>query len=311
MSFKHIAELFDLLDSPDASGVVAANFLKKYGAGEVFVQTVSGEGGSTDMVRVVIPGKNGKAAGGTARTLGIIGRLGGLGARPEQIGFVSDGDGALTVLAAAGKLLEMAARGDQLDGDVIVATHVDPDAPTSPHEPVPFMGSSIDMSINNEYEVQPEMDAILSVDATKGNRVCNHTGFAITPTIKEGWILRVSESLLDVVERTSGKPPVIMPITSQDITPYGNDVYHVNSIVQPTTATTAPVVGVAITTETMTAGSATGATNLVVVEATVRFVIEAAKDFGRGIATFYDEAEFESLTSRYGSLNHLQGLGTA
>lgn len=311
MSFKHVTELFDLLDSPDASGEVAANFLRKYGAEDVFVETVSGGEGTTDMVRVVIPGKNGKAVGGTARTLGIIGRLGGLGARPEQIGFVSDGDGALTVLAAAGKLLEMAARGDRLDGDVIVATHVDPDAPVSPHDPAPFMGSSIDMSINNDYEVQPEMDAILSVDTTKGNRVCNHSGFAITPTIKEGWILRISESLMDVVERTTGKPPVIMPITTQDITPYGNDVYHVNSIVQPTTATTVPVVGVAITTETMVAGSATGATNLAVVESTVRFVIEAAKDFGRGIANFYDEAEFESLTNKYGSLKQLQDFGTA
>ncbi|MGO0916215.1 DUF1177 family protein, partial [Clostridioides difficile] len=42
-----------------------------------------------------IPGKNGKLKGGDAPTLGILGRLGGIGARPEVIGFVSDGDGAL------------------------------------------------------------------------------------------------------------------------------------------------------------------------------------------------------------------------
>ncbi|HUW78820.1 MAG TPA: DUF1177 domain-containing protein [Candidatus Nanopelagicaceae bacterium] len=309
MSYKHVIELFDLLDSPGASGEVAATFLKKYGANDVFVETVTGKGGETDMVHVTIPGANGKLMGGSARTLGIIGRLGGIGARPEQIGFVSDGDGALTVLAAAAKLLEMSMRGDKLDGDIIIATHIDPDAPTRPHDPVPFMDSSIDMAVNNEYEVYPEMDAILSVDTTKGNRICNHNGFAITPTIKEGWILRISDTLLNIVERTSGNSAVIMPITLQDITPYENGIFHVNSVVQPTTATAAPVVGVAITTETMVAGCATGATNIAVIESTVRFIIEVAKDYGRGIADFYDEAEFQSLTDRYGSLKHLQGLG--
>jgi hypothetical protein len=30
-------------------------------------------------------------------------------------------------------------------GDVIVVTHTCPNAPTTPHEPVPFMGSPVDM----------------------------------------------------------------------------------------------------------------------------------------------------------------------
>ncbi len=66
------------------------------------------------MVRVRIPGSRGRAAGGEAPTIGLLGRLGGLGARPERIGFVSDGDGALTALACAAKLLSMHARGDVL-----------------------------------------------------------------------------------------------------------------------------------------------------------------------------------------------------
>ncbi|WP_254171499.1 DUF1177 family protein, partial [Clostridioides difficile] len=41
-----------------------------------------------------------------APTLGILGRLGGIGARPEVIGFVSDGDGALVAIAVAAKLLD-------------------------------------------------------------------------------------------------------------------------------------------------------------------------------------------------------------
>ena len=88
------------------------------------VQRIEGPKGHTDMVRILIPGKNGKSKGGNAGTIGILGRLGGLGARPEQIGFVSDGDGALTALAVAAKLLRMQAKGDFLEGDVFVSTHV-------------------------------------------------------------------------------------------------------------------------------------------------------------------------------------------
>lgn len=152
------------------------------------------------------------------------------------------------------------------------------------------------------------MDAILSVDTTKGNRVLNHRGFAITPTVKDGWILRVSESLLDVASRTTGVAPAVLPITTQDITPYGNGVFHVNSILQPATATDAPVVGVAITTETAVAGSATGATDLRVVESAVRFVIEVAKDHGRGLVVFHDAPEFASLVEQYGSMSRLRTL---
>ena len=102
-----------------------------------------GRGGETDFIRVCIPGENGRSAGGPAPTIGIIGRLGGLGARPAVTGFVSDGDGALCALAAGLKLAEMRAHGDRLQGDVVVCTHICPNAPVVPHEPVPLMGSPV------------------------------------------------------------------------------------------------------------------------------------------------------------------------
>ena len=68
------------------------------------------------------------------------------------------------------------------------------------HDPVPFMGSPVEMSQVNREEVSPELDAILSVDTTKGNRVINTRGFAISPTVKEGYILRTSEDLLDLMQ---------------------------------------------------------------------------------------------------------------
>ena len=58
--------------------------------------------------------------------------------------------------------------------------------------------------------------------------------------------MKVSKDLLDVYQNTVGELPKVFAITNQDITPYGNDLYHLNSIMQPCTVTSAPVVGVAI-----------------------------------------------------------------
>ena len=158
MLLKQLMEVFDILDDSQASGEKMKNYLHEIAPDcKVEVLKLTGpEGKSTDVIRIYIPGKSGKMSGGTAPTLGIIGRLGGLGARPVMTGFVSDGDGALASLTAAAKLLDMQKKGDALEGDVIVATHICPDAPTQPHEPVPFMGSPVEMHQNNETEVLPE-----------------------------------------------------------------------------------------------------------------------------------------------------------
>ena len=289
MLYKQLIELFDILDSASASGAQVVEYFRSI-VPDCQVETYPLEGpkGHTDMVRILIPGRNGKSKGGSAKTMGILGRLGGLGARPEQLGFVSDGDGALTALAVAAKLLDMQKKGDFLEGDVFISTHVCPDAPTTPHEPVPFMNSPVETWQVNKEEV---------------------TGFAISPTVKEGYILRVSEDLLDVMISTTGRLPHVFALSQQDITPYGNGLYHLNSILQPATATKAPVVGVAVTTETTVAGCATGATHLEDLEDAGRFMLEAAKAFGNGLCSFYDEEEFGRIQKLYGSMEHFQTLG--
>lgn len=309
MSLRATMEVFSLLDDATADGTKVADALRSAGPVEVSVKRVQGGKGSTDFVKVLIRGKQGRAGGGSAPTLGVIGRLGGIGARPEMIGFVSDGDGACAALAVAMKVASMGAKGDLLPGDLIVSTHVCPHAPTQPHEPVPFMGSPVDMATMNRLEVDDGMDGVISIDTTKGNRVINHRGFAISPTVKEGYILRVSESLLDIMTVTTGRLPVTFPITMQDITPYGNGLYHLNSILQPATATRAPVVGVAITAETAVPGCATGATHLTDVEEAVRFVVEVAKSFGAGKCELYGPSEFARLVALYGPMTHLQTPG--
>jgi hypothetical protein len=156
--------------------------------------------------------------------------------------------------------------------------------------------------------IDEKMDAILSVDTTKGNEIINVKGFAISPTVKEGYILKVSNDLLNIQERVSGKLPVVLPITMQDITPYGNDIHHINSIMQPATVTKSPVVGVAITTESAVPGCATGASHPFDLELAARFCVEVAKDFTSGRCKFYDEAEFQRLLQLYGSMRKLVGL---
>lgn len=304
---KQVVDVLEVLDDPGASGARVAELFRARGAADVTVETVAGERGRTDFVKLVVRGTRGTRTGGDAPTLGVIGRLGGVGARPVEIGYVSDGDGATASLAAGLKLVEMARRGDVLPGDVIVATHVCPDAPQIPHDPVPFMGSPVDMATMNRLEVDPAMDAILSIDTTKGNRVVNVRGIAISPTVRQGWVLRVSEDLLDLLQRVTGRPPVVFPVTTQDITPYGNGVFHINSILQPATATAAPVVGVAITTEVPVPGSGTGASHEVDIELAARFAVEVAKGFGAGRVRFHDPAELERLVALYGPLTHLQG----
>lgn len=310
MLIKQVMEVFDVLDSSTVDGAAVKKYLQAVNPeANVEVYPLEGPKGSTDMVKVRIPGTNGKSKGGSAPTIGLLGRLGGIGARPEMIGFVSDGDGALCALAVAAKLLDMQTKGDYLEGDVFVSTQICPHAPTAPHKPVPFMGSPVEMSQVNKEEVSPELDAILTVDTTKGNRVINTRGFAISNTVKEGWILRVSEDLLEIMQRTTGQLPYVFPLSMQDITPYGNDVYHLNSILQPCTATKAPVVGVAITTETMVPGCATGSSHFADVEETARYMMEVAKSFGRGEVSFYDEKEYDRLVKLYGRMDQLQTLG--
>ena len=157
MLLRQILEIYEYVDSAYANGEEIKKYMESLGAEYVEVKTITGEKGKTDFVRIKIPGLKGKTKGMDAPTLGVLGRLGGIGARPEMIGMVSDADGAVVALAVAAKILDMRNKGDYLDGDVIISTHICPDAPTQPHKPVPFMGSPVDMATVNREEVSGEL----------------------------------------------------------------------------------------------------------------------------------------------------------
>ncbi|MDP3057864.1 MAG: DUF1177 domain-containing protein [bacterium] len=308
MGLKQVLEAYELLDNAFITGEKVKSFLHHFGEAEIRVSSVIGEGGHTDFLRILIKGSQGKSSGGAAPTLGIIGRLGGIGARPSRIGLVSDADGAIVALAVAMKAMIMARNGDMLPGDLIITTHICPNAPTIDHYPVPFMSSPITMNTMNLYEVDSTMDAILSVDTTKGNRIVNYKGVAITPTVKEGYILPVSNHLIDLLQYSTGRLAVVLPLSNYDISPYGNGLSHIYSIMQPAVATSAPVVGVAITAEVAVPGCATGATHVSDLDAAGRFCLEVAKEFGAGKSLFYDTDLHAHALSLYGSLAHLQKM---
>jgi len=311
MVLKQVLQISDLLENPEVEAEALRRVFLRCGLerGDFQAQRVKGKKGETQFIKVRIPGTKVSRGGRPAPVLGIIGRLGGIGARPHKIGLVSDADGAIVALAAGLKIAELKDRGDGLFGDVIVTTHLSPRSPIIPHEPVPFMDAPVSMVQMNRHEVDARMSAILSVDTTKGNRFINERGFAISPTVKDGYILKVSADLLDIMQNVTGRRPVVFPVTTQDITPYGNGVDHLNSIMQPATATHAPVVGVALTAETAVPGCASGSNQPWDIELAARFCVEVAKAYGRGECAFYDEPEFLRLLKLYGSLERFKTLG--
>ena len=155
MALKQVLEIIDLLDRPEISGSEIAAVFAARGLDGMEVEPVKTDLGSTTFLKLLISGTEGKSGGGDAPTMGIVGFLGGVGARPDAVGLVSDGDGAVTALSAGLKLADMYQLGDRLQGDVLVTTHVSPDAPVRPHDPVPFMSSPIGMEEMGDLVCDP------------------------------------------------------------------------------------------------------------------------------------------------------------
>ena len=86
MLMKQIIDAYEVLDSTYVTGEKVKEYLLGIKPdANIEVYELVGPKGSTDMLKVRIPGKNGKMNGGDAPTIGLLGRLGGIGARPERI----------------------------------------------------------------------------------------------------------------------------------------------------------------------------------------------------------------------------------
>lgn len=81
MALKQVIEIYEPLDSAEVCGQDVISLFKERGLQELTSDTVEGEKGSADFVKLVLPGSHGREKGGPVPTLGIIGRLGGIGPR--------------------------------------------------------------------------------------------------------------------------------------------------------------------------------------------------------------------------------------
>lgn len=303
MLFQHILNICGILEKRSANAEKIKNYLLDIENADIKTTTLGAEI-FTEVIQIFIPAKNPQA-----KTVAVLGRLGGVGARDRHLGLVSDADGAVAALAVAAEILEMRKDKDFLDVNVYISTHICPNAPVIKHEPVDFMGSPVSIKELNDIEIKtvhPQPNLIFSVDTTKGNQILNHRGIAITPTVLNGYILKVDEDLLRILQDTTGEEAYVLPITTQDITPYDNGIYHINSIMQPATAADVPVIGVAITAKTSVAGCTTGASHVTDIELTARFIVEACKHYAHDKREFIDFEEYKKLTALYGSLEHLK-----
>jgi hypothetical protein len=102
--------------------------------------------------------------------------------------------------------------------------------------------------------------------------------------------------------------PYIVPVTTQDVTPIDNGIYHMNGLAQETIVSDAPIVGVAITSIIPVAGCASGASQIMDIELASRFIIEVANAYTAGACKFFDEEEFKTLLNLYGSMKHLRKI---
>lgn len=311
MSLSQTMQVYDALSSAKVSGASITAMFDPFKNIGVKVETketpfeqIPGQsaptaGAAATFVKISIPG--GKKS---ARTLGIIGRLGGIGARPQQPGLVSDADGAIAAIATALKLAQMKLDGDSLPGDVIVTAHISSTVPINKRsDGVVFLGMPVKTETMNDYQIAPEMTAILSLDTSKGNRLTKQRGFSISPTVMQGVILPVSGDLVRIMEASTGKIARTFPVSQHDITPYHNKLKKFNSIMQPAIGTDKPVVGVAITAESVVFGDAFSASHETDIAEAVKFAVAVAYYYTNNDAVnpcnFYDESQWTELETAF------------
>jgi hypothetical protein len=305
-----LREVMDVLAFLDDARNGAESFVDLLPEGPQSVEITPFESdiGTTDFIKILFPGTSGKSAGGSAPTTGLIGSNGGLRLPGVYPGLASDADGCIVGLTSALRLARMRQRGQELAGDVVISTHICQQAHPVPHDPFPFVMSPLPSSEKHPRLVDERMDAILTPETCKGNKMISHLGFAVTPPVREGFILRPHASILHIMEMVTGKAPAVFPITMQDVTPYELGVHHICGMVLPSIFSTAPVVGVPLVTEIQTHPSATGTQQPMVLESAARFCIEVATAFGNGDCEFYYPGDFDGMVEAFGAMRGWQQI---
>ena len=231
----------------------------------------------------------------------ILGRLGAIQVKGEK-GLVSDADGAIVALTTLFELLNLKEKGIELDIDVSFVTNISLDAKLIPHKPFNFMVPLIGLDEALKEEVDPEAKLILSVDSTKGNILAKYDDFAITYVIKDGYILKPKDEVIEIYNRVTGHEVYFVPLSTGDLTPLDFNVYHISTLISPWLYSEAPVLGIATVSRQVIPGYVTGVLNINMLEHASRFCLEILKYVEKG-GSVYEESELKELKERLGESN--------
>ena len=138
MLIKQLLEVYDVLDDSNASGETVEAYLREE-SGRMRISRISARWakGKNRYGQSQDSRKQGKTSGGDAPTLGLLGRLGGLGARPGESDSCLTATAPLSGISLAAKLLDMQNKGRHTGGVTsLYPLMCVPDAPTRPHKPV-------------------------------------------------------------------------------------------------------------------------------------------------------------------------------
>ncbi len=301
---KEIAIAYEILNRHDASSDSVLSLLRSHGLTNVSVKRVEVNDVYSDFIRILIPGVSGKTYGMSSPTIGVVGRLSGIKMENLPLSLVSDADGAIAAIALALRLAALHGSNEGPLGDVIITTQIALQSSAKIHLPAALTSSPIDTRVACMHEVDPDMDAVISIAVCRATRWVNADGIAVTPTVKDGYILPPCDSLLNILETVTGRLPVVFPLTTYDITPIDNGLYHVNSIIQPSLATGSPVIGVALTSVNLVPGITLRHNDLSDVGLATRFTLEVVFGFTSGSLQFYDAQELRQAKAKYGQTDY-------
>ena len=102
-----LREIIDTIEFLDDASNCATAFRDKLPDGDYSVEITpfKSDLGTTEFIKVLFPGLDGKSAGGKSPTMGIIGSNGGLRLPGPYPGLASDADGCIVGLAVGLKIL--------------------------------------------------------------------------------------------------------------------------------------------------------------------------------------------------------------
>ncbi|AHC52038.1 hypothetical protein SUSAZ_08970 [Sulfolobus acidocaldarius SUSAZ] len=285
MMLKTLMEVIDVLESKDPVDKVRERLKGKVDGYE------EKQLGEVTYVKCLYRGRG-------KERVEVLGRLGAIQVRQEK-GLVSDADGAIVSLAILFELLNLREKGIELDVDVSFVTNISLDAKLIRHRPFNFMVPLIGLDEALREEVDGEANLILSIDSTKGNRIAKYDDFAITHVIKDGYILKVNDELVDIYNRVTGHEVYFVPLTTGDLTPMEYNVYHISTLVSPWLYSSSPLIGIATVSKQVVPGYVTGVQDVEMLEHASRFCLEVLKYVEKG-GRVYEESELKELREKLG-----------